>query len=116
MPATLQIARRSRLTDLVWPYDVVLDGDSAGEIGSGKTIQIPVTAGAHTLQIRSLHIVNRYLGLTSPSITFEIHDAQAASYVCQPVPFTKALGRWAACLIGDRAQWITLEPLSSTDA
>jgi hypothetical protein len=115
MPAKLQLARRSRLTDLVWPYDVVLDGTSAGEIRNGKTIQIPVTPGAHTLQIRSLHIVNRCLGFTSPSIPVEISDDETASYVCQPSPFAKALGRWTACLTGDRTQWITLEQLSSTD-
>ena len=91
MAATLQIARPSRLTDLIWPYEVVLDGTTASEISNGKTIQIPVTSGSHSLQIRSLHIVNRHLGLASPSIAVEISDDQTASYVCQPSPFSKAL-------------------------
>jgi hypothetical protein len=116
MAATLQIARPSRLTDLIWPYEVVLDGTTASEISNGKSIQIPVTSGSHSLQIRSLHIVNRHLGLASPSIAFEINDDQTASYMCQPSPFTKALARWAACLTGDRAQWITLKRLPSPDA
>lgn len=113
MSGTLQIVRRSQLTDLVWPYDVVLDGVSAGAIRNGQTVQIPVTPGAHTLQIRSLHVVNRHLGLASPSIAVEISDDQTAGYVCQPSPFSKAFGRWAACLTGDRTQWITLEQRSS---
>ena len=39
MSGTLQIVRRSQLTDLVWPYDVVLDGVSAGAIRNGQTVQ-----------------------------------------------------------------------------
>jgi hypothetical protein len=116
MPAALQLARPSRLTDLVWPYEILVDGTSAGQIRNGQTIEIPITAGQHTLQIRSLHIVNRRLGLASPTITVDINDDETATYMCQPGPFTKALGRWAACLTGDRTKWITLERPSSPDA
>jgi hypothetical protein len=116
MPATLQLTRPSRLTDLVWPYEILLDGTSTGKIRNGQTIEIPITAGQHTLQIRSLHIVNRRLRLASPTITVDINDEDTSSYVCQPSPLPKALGRWAACLTGDRTQWITLENRSSPDA
>ncbi len=111
--SALQVTLASRLTDLAWPYDVMLDGTSAGRIRNGQTIRIPATEGRHTLQIRSLHVVNRHLGLASPGITVEVNDDETASYTCQPSPFTKALGRWAACLTGDRTNWITLEHLSS---
>jgi hypothetical protein len=112
MSAMLRITRLSRLADLVWPYQIVLDGTAATEIRNSKSIQIPVTAGTHTLQIRSLHIVNRLLGLASPTITFEIDDDETASFVCQPGAFVKILGRWTACLTGDRTQWISIEQVS----
>ena len=60
MTATLRLVRPA---DAVWSYQIVLDGNSAGQIRNGPNIQIATSAGTHTLQIRSLHTINRHLGL-----------------------------------------------------
>jgi hypothetical protein len=109
MSATLRLARPFRLADAVWPYQIVLDGHNVGEIRNRATIQLPTSAGTHTLQIRSLHVINRHLGLASPATTFEVRDNETADFVCHPRPFIQTLVVWITCLFGDRSQWITLE-------
>jgi len=115
MTATLRLTRPFRLADLVWPYQIVLDGKGVGEIASRETVQIPTAAGVHTLQIRSHHVVNRRLGFTSPTITIEVRDNEAADFVCQPSTFIKALPRWIKCVTGERTQWIAIERVSTRD-
>ncbi|MGH2858998.1 MAG: hypothetical protein ACRDMJ_16105 [Solirubrobacteraceae bacterium] len=110
MSAKLHLTRASRLADLVWPYQVVLDGQPAGEIRSGSTTQLELPAGTHTLQVRSLHIINRRLGLASPTATFVVGENEAVDFSCHPRPFVQACFRWFACLLGDRSQWIELTP------
>lgn len=82
--AELQLTRPPRLADAVWPYEVVLDGENAGEIRNRASIGLPISPGTHTLQIRSLHVVNRHLGLASPAATFEVSDTETAEFVCHP--------------------------------
>lgn len=108
MTATLRLARPFRLADAVWPYQIVLDGRIAGEIRNRATIELPAPAGTHTLQVRSLHVINRRLGLASAATTFEVRDNETADFICHPRPFLHALFAWIACLFGDRSQWITL--------
>jgi hypothetical protein len=105
----LQLTRRSRLADAAWPYQVVLDGENAGKIRNDAHIGLPISPGTHTLQIRSLHVINRKLGLASPVATFEVADAKTAEFECHPRAFAKTLFWWIACLFGDRTRWIMLE-------
>jgi hypothetical protein len=104
----LQLTRRSRLADAAWPYQVVVDGESAGEIRNHASVGLPISPGTHTLQIRSLHVINRHLGFASPLVTFEVSEAETAEFVCRPRAFPKALLWWIACLVGDRSRWILL--------
>jgi hypothetical protein len=109
MTATLQLSRPFRLADLVWPYEIELDGQPAGEITNRKRTRLEVAPGSHVLQVRSLHVVNRWLGLSSPSVTFDVRDGERADFVCHVRPFVQAVARWIVCLVGDRTRWISLE-------
>jgi hypothetical protein len=108
MSATLVISRPSRLADLVWPYELILDGQPAGQIRNGSSLRTPVAPGPHRLSIRSLHVVNRRLGLGSPTATFEITEGETVQFVCHPRPFVQGLFWWFACLFGERTRWILL--------
>jgi hypothetical protein len=107
--AELQLTRPPRLADAVWPYEVVLDGENAGEIRNRARIGLPISPGTHTLQIRSLHAINRRLGLASPAAAFEVSATETAEFVCHPRAFATTLFWWIACLLGDRSRWIMLE-------
>ncbi|MGH2861915.1 MAG: hypothetical protein ACRDLT_10490 [Solirubrobacteraceae bacterium] len=113
MSAELQISRSSRLADAAWRYQIVLDGQDAGMIRNGETAQLSTSPGEHTLQVRSLHIINRHIGLASPPATFAVNDGKQAQFVCQAPSFAHALPQWITCLRGDRSQWIKLEPVTS---
>jgi hypothetical protein len=108
MSATLVVARPARLADLVWPYELVLDGQRVDELRTGGAVCTPISAGTHTLRIRSLHIVSRCLKLGSPTATFEVGENETVQFACHPLPFLKAAVRWFACLFGDRNRWIVL--------
>ncbi|HUB76160.1 MAG TPA: hypothetical protein VL977_03840 [Solirubrobacteraceae bacterium] len=113
MSATLVLSRASRLPDAIWPYRVEVDGEPAGTIRNGQTLRIAVAAGSHRLQIRSLHIVNRRLGLASPAVTFEFAGDATGAYECHPHALATAPLWWLRCVCGDRTGWITLT--QSTD-
>jgi hypothetical protein len=108
MSATLALTRSSRLIDLVWSYQVLIDGRPAGEIRNAGSTKVTIAAGTHTLQVRSLHIVNRHLGLASPTATLSVSEGETAEYVCHARPFAQAIVRWFKCLLGDRNGWIEL--------
>ena len=114
--AELQLTRPFRLADAVWPYQVVLDGKDACEISNRASFRVPVSAGSHTLQIRSLHVINRLLRLGSPAVTFTVADIETTEFVCHAPPFAKSLFVWISCLLGDRSRWITLERVGAATA
>jgi hypothetical protein len=108
MSATLVISRPSRLADLVWPYELILDGQPAGQIRNRSSLRTPIAPGPHRLSMRSLHVVNRRLGLGSPTATFEITEGETVQFLCHPRPFVQGLFWWFACLFGERSRWIVL--------
>jgi hypothetical protein len=109
MTAELKLSRSKRLADAAWQDQILFDGVNVGEIRNGGTFRLSISAGAHTLQVRSLHVINRQLGLASPTVTFEALDAETTEFVCHTREFGQAVSLWFACLRGDRTQWITLE-------
>lgn len=115
MSTQVQLTRSSRLADAAWRYQIVLDGQNAGVIRNGATAQLSTPPGEHTLQIRSLHIVNRHIGLASPPATFNLDDGKHAQFLCHAPSFAQALPQWITCLRGDRSQWIKLERIASLD-
>lgn len=115
MSTQLQLMRSSRLADAAWRYQIVLDGQNAGSIRNGATAQFSSAPGEHTLQVRSLHVVNRHIGLSSPRATFTITDGEQVQFACHAPSFAHALKQWITCLRGDRSQWITLERITTLD-
>jgi hypothetical protein len=112
MSSTIQLVRASRLIDMVWPYRVLVDGEPTGSVRNGETVSIPIAAGTHTVQLRSLHIVNRHLGLASTALPLDVRDGQTLELVCGSPSPMNALPLWLRCLFGGRTRWIELEAVS----
>jgi hypothetical protein len=110
MSATLQLSRPSSLVDLVWPYAIVLDGKTVGRVSNNAETSLDVAPGAHTLQIRSRHIVLGRLGFSSPVLSFEASEGETASFRCHPRNLREVPHRLMAGLAGTRTTWIGLEP------
>jgi hypothetical protein len=109
MSATLQLTRPSSLVDLVWPYAIDLDGETVGRVSNGAKTSLEVAPGAHTLQIRSRHIVLGRLGFSSPLLSFEASEGQTASFRCHPRNLREVPYRLLTGLAGKRTTWIELE-------
>jgi hypothetical protein len=110
MSATLQLTRPSSLVDLVWSYAIDLDGETVGRVSNGAETSLEVAPGAHTLQIRSRHIVLGRLGFSSPLLSFEASEGQTASFRCHPRNLREVPYRLMTGLAGKRTTWIELEP------
>ena len=57
------------------PFEIVLDGQPAGSIDRHRTVEVPVDAGAHTLQVKT----GRY---SSPARTFDAADGANIKFRC----------------------------------
>jgi hypothetical protein len=110
MSATLQLSRPSSLVDLVWPYAIVLDGETVGRVSNGAETSLEIPPGAHTLKIRSRHIVLGLLGFSSPALSFEASEGEIASFRCHPRNLREVPFRLMTGLAGKRTTWIELEP------
>jgi len=53
MTATLLLSRPFRSADLGRTYQIVLDGNPAGELRVSSSVTLALGAGTHTLQVRS---------------------------------------------------------------
>jgi hypothetical protein len=49
--ATLKISRSGSMVGLVVPWDVYIDGNKAGKLKNGKTIELEVAPGTHTVHV-----------------------------------------------------------------
>jgi hypothetical protein len=56
-------------------YDIVVDGHRAESLDMNDTIEIPIEAGRHTLQVRSGRNSSR-------TQTFDVADNQTVAYRC----------------------------------
>jgi hypothetical protein len=57
------------------PYDVVLDGQDAGSVAMNESIELPVSAGSHTVQIHSGRD-------SSKVVTFTAVDGETVAFRC----------------------------------
>lgn len=57
------------------PFEIVLDGDRAGSIERHQTVELPVEAGQHTLQVNA----GRY---SSRREAFDVADGDAVNFRC----------------------------------
>ena len=76
MSATLKLAHKAIGVEVRrGTYDVVLDGEHVGSVEMNDTIEMPIEAGRHTLQVRN----GRNLSRTLP---FEAAEGQVATFRC----------------------------------
>ena len=76
MSATLRLRHHTIGVEVRrYPYQVFVDGDPAGSVEMNKSIEIPLAAGEHTLQVRD--------GRKSSRIkTFILADGDVARFRC----------------------------------
>ncbi len=76
MPATLKLTHKAIGAEVRrGAYDVVLDGARAGSVEMNRTIEIPVEAGRHTLQVRHGRD-------SSSSETFDAAEGEIVAFRC----------------------------------
>ena len=64
MPAILKLTHKAIGVEVRrGPYDAVVDGDHVGSVEMNDTIEIPIEAGRHTLQVRNGRNLSRTLTL-----------------------------------------------------
>jgi hypothetical protein len=62
------------------PFDVTLDGATAGSIEHHGSFETTIEPGHHTLQVRA----GRY---TSPTESFDVADGGAVNFLCNGAKF-----------------------------
>lgn len=77
MSATLRLARETPMAFELrrGAFEIAVDGKTVGAIESHDTVEVPVEAGRHTLQIRA----GRY---SSRAKSFDVADGGAVSFRC----------------------------------
>jgi hypothetical protein len=76
MTATLRLTHKAIGAEVRRsPYDVMVDGQPAGSVDMNDTIDIPIAAGRHTLQVRSGRNSSR-------SQTFDAAESQTVAFRC----------------------------------
>ena len=112
MNATLRLTRPFRVADAGRPYQIVLDGETAGEIRNHSRTEMPIAAGEHTLQVRLVTITGKRPGRGSPVVTFEVGDGETAEFVCRAPRYPQASLSYLAASLGDQDRWLRLEGAS----
>ena len=76
MPATLTLTHASIGAEVRrGPYEVVVDGVRVGSVDMNDTIELPVRAGRHTVQIRD--------GRMSSGVeSFDVADGEVVAFRC----------------------------------
>jgi hypothetical protein len=103
MSATLHLSRPFRIVDWAFPFKIVLDGRTVGTIRNRKSTEIQLDAGTHTLTL------DYYVGLKSPTVTFEVGEHETAQFVCRARPAATGLFWLIGSLLFQHDAWIVLE-------
>ena len=76
MPAILKLTHKAIGVEVRrGPYDAVVDGDHVGSVEMNDTIEIPVEAGHHTLQVRNGRNLSR-------TLAFDAAEGQVVVFRC----------------------------------
>jgi hypothetical protein len=76
MSATLRVTHKSIGVEVRrGPFDVVVDAERVGSVEMNDTIEIPIEAGHHTLQVRNGRNSSRPL-------TFDVAEDQVVAFRC----------------------------------
>ena len=110
MSATLKLTRPPRLADAARAYQVLLDGESMGEVRNRGSIDLAITAGRHTVQARTMKPTTGTFGLSSPAVAFEVGEGETAEFAVHAPRYPQAAISWAkVVLLGPKDRWIELE-------
>ena len=76
MSATLKLTHKTIGVEVRrGTYDAIIDGERAGSVELGETIDIPVEPGRHTLRVRSGRNSSR-------TKTFDVGEGEVVSFRC----------------------------------
>jgi hypothetical protein len=76
MSATLKLTHKAIGVEVRrGPYDAVVDGERAGSVEMNDTIEIPIEAGHHTLEVRNGRNLSR-------TLTFDAAEGQVVAFRC----------------------------------
>jgi hypothetical protein len=76
MPAILKLTHKAIGVEVRrGPYDAVVDRDHVGSVEMNDTIEIPVEAGHHTLQVRNGRNLSR-------TLAFDAAEGQVVAFRC----------------------------------
>ncbi|RDV44156.1 hypothetical protein DOE76_14030 [Leifsonia sp. ku-ls] len=76
MTATLKLTHKAIGAEVRrHPYTVFVDGDEAGSVAMNESIELPVAAGRHTVQIRSGRDSSRV-------VEFDAAEGETVAYRC----------------------------------
>jgi hypothetical protein len=102
MDARLRILRVRRISDQ-GRYTIVLDEAEVGMVARGKSTEMEVAPGAHTLRLVSS------LGRSSPVVTFNVLAGETAAFSCLAPSLIAALSRAVTAGLLSRGSWIALD-------
>jgi hypothetical protein len=103
MSATLQLSRPYRTVAWAFAFMIVLDGRTVGKIRNRERTEIQLEAGTHTLKL------DYYLGLKSPTETFDVGDGETAHFVCHARPAAQGLFWLVGSLLFQHDAWVVLK-------
>jgi hypothetical protein len=76
MSATLRLTHKAIGVEVRRePYEVVVDGKNVGTVEMNQTVEIPIEAGNHALQVREGRNSSR-------TLTFEASEGDVAAFRC----------------------------------
>jgi hypothetical protein len=105
MPGTLRVSRHNHILDRYRTWDVVVDGEVVGSVGNGRTCELPVPCGTHTVRVG-------HRWLASPDRTFTIKYADQFEFVCRPRPNPMIWIPYGVASLVRHDLFIVLEPIA----
>jgi hypothetical protein len=76
MSTTLEVTHKAMGVEVRrGPFDVVVDGERVGSLEMNDTIEIPIEAGHHTLQVRNGRKLSR-------TLIFDSAEGQVVAFRC----------------------------------
>jgi len=104
MPGMLRVSRHNHILDRFRKWDVVVDGDVIGSVTAGRTCELPVPCGTHTVSVG-------HRWLASPIRTFTINYADVVEFVCHPRPNPMIWIPYGLASLVRHDLFISLEPV-----
>ena len=105
MAGVLRVSREGRILDRFRKWDVVLDGDVVASVPNGRSCEVPVRSGKHTVRVG-------HHWLSSPLRTFSVGRSSKVEFVCRPRPHPMIWIPYGMASFYRPDLFIVLEPLN----